>query len=208
MTHYSTPTGEYRCEQEVKKSRFIGVNAPCKCRAEAIEKLEQLRVEYPDARHICWAFICGTPGNYSDYGFSDDGEPSGTAGKPILNVLQHNPVSDIATFVIRYFGGIKLGAGGLVRAYSNSASTTLENTLLQEVIPSTKFKVLLAYPLEDRIRRLIEEYQGTIELHDYSDLVTISIDLPLDKETAFKAQCCDIGKGTISFQSLTENSTS
>lgn len=173
-----------------------------------MEKLKQLREEYPDARHICWAFVCGIPGNYSDYGFSDDGEPSGTAGKPILNVLQHNPVSNIATFVIRYFGGIKLGAGGLVRAYSNSASTTLENTLLEEVIPSTKFKLLLPYPLEDRIRRLIEEYQGTIQQHDYSDQVTISIDLPLDEEAAFKAQCSDIGKGKISFQSPKENSAS
>ena len=202
MTHYSAPTEECRSEQTVKKSRFIGIIAPCKCRTDAMEKLQQLKCEYPDARHICWAFVCGTPGNYSDYGFSDDGEPSGTAGKPILNVIQHNPVSDIAAFVIRYFGGIKLGAGGLVRAYSNAASTTLENSCLQAVIPSASFKLLLPYPLEDRIRRLIKEYQGIIRQQDYNDVVSITIDLALDYVPTFAEQCSDIGKGEISLKEL------
>lgn len=208
MTLYSTPTDECRAEQEVKKSRFIGIVTPCLNRVDAMEKLALLRLEYPDARHICWAFVCGSPGNYSDNGCSDDGEPSGTAGKPILNVLQHNPVSDIAVYVIRYFGGIKLGAGGLVRAYSNAASTTLENTPLQRVVTKTDFKILLPYSLEDRIRRLIEEFSGSITQHDYTDAVVITVELALEVETTFKAQCSDIGKGEISFQSTKDNLTS
>ncbi len=197
MTLYSTPVQDCRTEQEVKKSRFIGIIVPCQTRSDAMKKLEQLRKEYPDARHICWAFVCGTPGNYSDYGFSDDGEPSGTAGKPIINVLQHNPISDIATFVVRYFGGIKLGAGGLVRAYSNAASCTLEHTELKSVIPCIELNMSLPYSLENRIRRLIKEFQGFIQQHDYSDVVTIVVDLPLDQLDVFKKHCSDIGKGEI-----------
>lgn len=207
MTLYSSPIDECRTEQGVKKSRFIGIIVPCKNRLQAMEKLSQLRAEYPDARHICWAFVCGTPGNYSDNGFSDDGEPSGTAGKPIFNVLQHNPVSDIAAFVIRYFGGIKLGAGGLVRAYSNATSTTLDNTVLQSVIPNTSFKILLPYSLEDRIRRLLEEFEGSIIQHNYSDAVVISVELALELESDFKVKCSDIGRGEISFQAIKEIST-
>ena len=108
---------------EIKKSKFIGLYFPVKSQDEVMEILNNLKKEHKKATHICYAYRLTSP--FSEKAF-DDGEPSGTAGKPILNVLQKQDKKDSLLVVIRYFGGIKLGAGGLVRAYSKTASETLK----------------------------------------------------------------------------------
>ncbi len=167
-----------------------------------MQTIESTRNVYPDAGHVCWAFICGELGNFSDYGYSDDGEPSGTAGKPILNVLQHNPVTNICALVVRYFGGIKLGAGGLVRAYSSATSKTLEAAELTEIISQKLFYIHAPYALEDRLRRLIAECGGEIFDPIYTEMVAFSIRLPAVKCAEFKSRCTDIGKGQIQFRAV------
>lgn len=108
---------------EIKKSKFIGLYFPVKSQDEVVEVLNNLKKEHKKATHICYAYRLTNP--FSEKAF-DDGEPSGTAGKPILNVLQKQDKKDSLLVVVRYFGGIKLGAGGLVRAYSKTASETLK----------------------------------------------------------------------------------
>ena len=111
------------CDQ---KSRFISRAGCVTSKDEAKLFVHQCRLDYEDAGHYCWAYLLGNPDRASSAAMSDDGEPSGTAGKPILNVLQHKNVGDIMVVVVRYFGGVKLGAGGLVRAYSSSAQLVMD----------------------------------------------------------------------------------
>ncbi|MCW8886021.1 MAG: YigZ family protein [Motiliproteus sp.] len=112
---YSVPQQRIEVETEIKKSRFIAWADRAENRDQAMAVLSEARNRYPDARHHCWAYLIGNPAQPKTQAMSDDGEPSGTAGKPILNVLQHNEIGDVMIVVSRYFGGIKLGAGGLVR---------------------------------------------------------------------------------------------
>lgn len=109
---YPVPAGYLERETDIKKSRFIARVAPVVSRDEVKEWLEKAHQDHPDARHICWAYQIGRPGSAAEAGMNDDGEPSGTAGKPILSVIQHKDMGDVLVMVIRYFGGIKLGAGG------------------------------------------------------------------------------------------------
>ncbi|MEH6568641.1 MAG: YigZ family protein [Halioglobus sp.] len=123
---YQVPAQRFENEYVIKKSRFIARVVPVKSRDEAMAAVADARADYPDARHHCWAYLLGKPADASSAGMNDDGEPAGTAGKPIFNVLQYGHLGDIMVIVIRYFGGIKLGAGGLVRAYSTATVRALE----------------------------------------------------------------------------------
>ncbi|MCB1757604.1 MAG: YigZ family protein, partial [Gammaproteobacteria bacterium] len=145
----------------------------------------------------CWAFICGNSGLDGDVGFFDDGEPSGTAGKPILNVLQHKPLKDTSILVVRYFGGIKLGAGGLVRAYSGTASQALAQAKLVEVVDKTVLHIRVPFALEARVRRLIDDCDGTLLAQGYAEQVGLSVEIPENFRGSFTRDCEEIGKGTI-----------
>ena len=112
---YTVPAREARFAQEIKRSHFIGVATQVSSSGDAADALDTVKKEFPDATHHCWAYVLGNPKTSWQTRMDDDGEPTGTAGKPILNVLQHKNVGDILLVVVRYFGGTKLGAGGLVR---------------------------------------------------------------------------------------------
>ena len=124
---YYTLSDPYTATLEFKKSQFLGFGYPIDSREQLMFHVEQLRNQYPDARHVCYGYIIGDPHNTTSAGFDDDGEPGGTAGKPILNVLQHKGIGNCVVIVVRYFGGIKLGAGGLTRAYSSTAQAVVDN---------------------------------------------------------------------------------
>lgn len=132
---YLVPAAPVVWEQEIKKSRFIAFLAHTPDAEAAKAFIERLRDEYPGAGHHCSAFIAGAPNDSQALGFSDDGEPSGTAGKPMLAVLQGSGIGEVTAVVVRYFGGIKLGTGGLVRAYGSSVNGALaELTTVEKVI--------------------------------------------------------------------------
>ncbi|XLM19656.1 YigZ family protein, partial [Chromobacterium piscinae] len=114
-----------RAEVEIRKSRFIGIVSPVSSRAEALRELAAIRARWPDARHYCAVLLCD-----GDSMLDDDGEPSGTAAKPMYNVLQHKEIANVLAVVVRYFGGIKLGAGGLVRAYTQAVNAALAEATL------------------------------------------------------------------------------
>lgn len=128
MDRYLTPARQQRFELEIKRSRFITTIIPAQSKSDALDKIATIRQEFPDANHHCWAMVAGAPSDPHHQDQNDDGEPKGTAGKPMLNVLQHSGMGNLVAIVTRYFGGIKLGAGGLVRAYSSSVSSALLQT--------------------------------------------------------------------------------
>ncbi len=184
-------------EQVLKKSRFIAYLAHADSPAEAHRFVSGLREQYPDARHVCWAFIAGEPGNTTAVSCSDDGEPAGTAGKPMLNVLQYSGIGEVVVAVVRYFGGIKLGTGGLVRAYSSSVTAVVKIAPTQEKRDQQWFTLQLPYALEDVTRRTLGLFGAGVEQADYAELISLGCFCPLPQLDALLAALDDAGRGQI-----------
>ncbi|WP_201585121.1 YigZ family protein [Psychrobacter sp. HII-4] len=174
---YQTLKRAVSARLHIKKSDFIAYAYPVTTREQAMFHVEQLREQYPDARHWCWAYIIGDPDNTTSAGFDDDGEPSGTAGRPILNVLQHKSIGNVIIIVVRYFGGIKLGAGGLTRAYAGSAQAAVDEMVLLPYVPLTQVQILATFATEAQCRYVIEDLNGQIDDVTYSKQVTLTVTL-------------------------------
>ncbi|WP_086929708.1 IMPACT family protein [Agarilytica rhodophyticola] len=162
-------------EYEIKKSRFIAIALPASSREQALLRLDETRSQYPDARHHCWAYLIGNPLSPALVAMSDDGEPSGTAGKPILNVLQHKCVGNIMLVVVRYFGGIKLGAGGLVRAYSSAAQQVMDKISTYTKFPLIDIVVEGGFALEQPLRHWLSLHSGEMVDVDYQQVVRFNL---------------------------------
>lgn len=176
---YSIPASAYETVYEVKKSRFIARVAYAGSRNQAMELLAKAKADYPDARHHCWAYLLGAPESASSAAMSDDGEPSGTAGKPILNVLQHKNVGDVMLIVIRYFGGIKLGAGGLVRAYSSAAQQAMLGVSYELKVATRDVTIECGYELEQSVRHWCEQHDSEVQEVVYRENVRLLVAIPL-----------------------------
>ncbi|MBT4521426.1 MAG: YigZ family protein [Halieaceae bacterium] len=175
---YSVPAQSISNTYIVKKSQFIAYIFQAEERENAMAHLQVLKAKYPGARHHCWAYLLGDPKQPMGQAFSDDGEPSGTAGKPILNVLQHKNVGDVMVVVVRYFGGIKLGAGGLVRAYSTATQLAMDLLPTAAKVPRSEVKICLDYGLESGLRRHIDGAGACIVETDYGERVNLLVDFP------------------------------
>lgn len=167
-------------ELVIKKSRFIGWAVPVTTREDVLQWVEKARSEYQDARHHCWAYLLGSPETASSAAMNDDGEPSGTAGRPILNVIQHKKIGNVAVIVIRYFGGIKLGAGGLVRAYAGVTEEVLSALSLDEQKPLVSCTVKCDFAHEQNFRHFAKQHQVNIEGVQYSQQVNMQLQLEAD----------------------------
>ena len=174
---YQTLKQAVNARLEIKKSEFIAYAYPVTSREDAMFHVEQLREQYADARHHCWAYIIGDPNNTTSAGFDDDGEPNGTAGRPILNVLQHKSIGNVIIIVVRYFGGIKLGAGGLTRAYAGSAQAAVDMMTLRDYVPMTQIQILAEFATEAQCRYVVESLNGRIDDVIYSKQVTLTVTL-------------------------------
>ena len=172
---YPTPGEFYSFELEIKKSRFIAWADKVDDRAEAMAFLAKAREAYPDARHHCWAYQVGNPRSPSNAGMSDDGEPSGTAGKPILNVLQHKGIGDVMVIVIRYFGGVKLGAGGLVRAYSGACEKVMSQLPVVQAVVEVESTVDVDFADEQLVRHWLSQHDGRVVAVEYSQSVQMTV---------------------------------
>lgn len=181
--------GFAECEIEIKKSRFIAIAGEAANREEAMQLLEQVKAKFPDARHHCWAYLLGGIESPSSAAMNDDGEPSGTAGKPILNVLQHKGISDVMLVVTRYFGGVKLGAGGLVRAYSQAAEEVMRKLPFAEHVAESHWSLTLDFSLEQLLRHFLGENDGSVHDITYSEVVSVKLSLPTEKNDALVAFC-------------------
>jgi uncharacterized YigZ family protein len=184
---YSIPAAPVERCVEIKKSKFIARVAHVSDRPMAMELLAQAKLDYPDARHYCWAYLIGPPTQPISAAFSDDGEPSGTAGKPILNVLNHRGIGDVQVMVVRYFGGIKLGAGGLVRAYSSATRQVIELLVTKVLVPKVELTICFEYAFEPELRRFIEALQGTIISTDYEMDLALHVVIPVAEQYALQA---------------------
>jgi len=180
---YDIPDGLSEIIYEVKKSRFIARAILAEDRSQAMAHIAQAKSDFPDARHYCWAYVLGAPHSPVSVAMSDDGEPSGTAGKPILNVVQHKSIGNIMVVVIRYFGGIKLGAGGLVRAYSQATQQVIECLPVQRLEPVISVTVIIDYSVEQALRHWLDTRRGCVIAVDYISGVHVRVEIaPIHRE--------------------------
>jgi uncharacterized YigZ family protein len=178
----------------IKKSRFIACVQPMPDRAGAQKIVAGLRGAHPGAAHVCWALLAG-----GQSAAVDDGEPSGTAGRPMLDVLRHQDLEGVLATVVRYFGGVKLGAGGLVRAYTDSVAQALLGADKVAIVRLRQLRCQVPYPLEGLLRRELEGAGATLDAVEHADLVTFTFSLPEGKAAALVARLNEAGNGRIAW---------
>jgi len=180
---------------EEKNSDFLTFLQPVASRAEAIAHIDHYRQLHPSANHVCWAYIIGNTRQPLTQAFSDDGEPSGTAGKPILHVLTEREVGNALALVVRYFGGVKLGAGGLVRAYSGAVSAAVNLAELKQLTPRVNLKVQVDFAQEAKIRYLLAQYDGQLQTVVYGNQVILEVALAQTQLDDFRSQIIEATAG-------------
>ena len=199
---YSIPAATHRVEQEIKRSRFIATLGRADGAEEAVSFIAGIRAEFPDAGHHCWAYVAGPPGNTLAVGMSDDGEPHGTAGRPMLSVLQQNSIGEIVAVVTRYWGGTKLGAGGLVRAYSGSVALALAHLPVMDRITRMPVRIQLAYHLENPVRHLLGELSLDVGTVEYRDLVMIQLSVPTGQMDTLAERIQEVTAGAVNLEQV------
>ena len=191
---YYVPVDAGEAEFTEKRSRFLGHVRRVETEAEARAFRDEMRKKYYDARHNCWCYVLHE-GGVVRYG--DDGEPQGTAGQPILNVLEREGVQDVLCVVTRYFGGILLGAGGLCRAYTKAAKDALDDAGISELRPWSVLRLDCPYALFDRVKLELEKRGGLLRDTDYGAEIAMTVLLPEPEEAAFAAALRELSAGSL-----------
>lgn len=193
MSEYLVPTKASEAEFTEKRSTFIGHVWPVETEDEARGHIEETKKKYHDARHNCWCYLIKD----GPVRYSDDGEPQGTAGQPMLGVFQKEGVTNVCCVVTRYFGGVLLGAGGLVRAYTRSAKDALDAAGVSAVRRWVTMEVACAYGRFEEVRRAVSCFGGVEESVDYGADVRLSVRIPGEAAERFAAHLLDASAGTI-----------
>lgn len=201
MTEYYIPTKAAEAELVEKRSRFIGQVRPVETEEEARAFVEQVKKKHYDARHSCWCYRLRDGGVER---YSDDGEPQGTAGQPMLNVFQREEVTNVVCVVTRYFGGVLLGAGGLVRAYTQSAKDALDAAGISVVRRWVAAAVPCPYSFFDRVKLEVEAHGGVLGEIEYAADVTVHALLPEEQVEVFSARMTELTAGGTAVQILGE----
>ena len=194
---YKIPAKLYRIEETIKRSRFIATVAHAFTEEDAKAFISNIKNEFSDATHNCWAYVAGPPGDTARIGMSDDGEPHGTAGKPILTVLLHSEIGEIVAVVTRYFGGTKLGTGGLVRAYSGSVKNALAGLSIKEKREVITVTAIFDYSKIIAVRQMIESFNSEIIEAKYEADVSFKIELPKNDKDSFIHAIRDLTGGEV-----------
>ncbi|OIO69501.1 MAG: YigZ family protein [Zetaproteobacteria bacterium CG1_02_53_45] len=194
---YSIPAEHICVEQEIKRSRFITDIAHAETRADAVAFIERVKTQQPEARHHCWAYIAGHPVESIERASSDAGEPQGTAGKPMLNVLQHKGIGEIVVVVSRYFGGIKLGAGGLVRAYASCVQQAIDALPLSLRIATLPAVLHIPFALESQARHLLDGLNITIKQTFYQHDAEMHVDIEVGRQQEIEQILTNASSGNI-----------
>ncbi len=189
------PATECRAELTVVNSRFIAIAAPAFSVEEARNVIQRIRNEFPDATHHVPAYLIGYGSSTIEH-CNDDGEPAGTAGKPILNVLKGSEIGNIVVVVVRYFGGTKLGTGGLVKAYQQAAKAVLADLPLATQVKACEIECQLSYSDYQKIARLVESYEGKELRVTFAELVTLQLQLPQSELADFERSVRDMTRGS------------
>jgi uncharacterized YigZ family protein len=192
---YPVPAGTHRWEEEVRRSRFIATVERAATVEEAAAFVRRVSEEYADATHNCWAYVVGPPGSTARVGMSDDGEPHGTAGRPMLTVLLHGGVGDVAAVVTRYYGGVKLGTGGLARAYGGCLQQALATLPRAEHVEYAQRTVVVSYAGVSAVQHLLPAFEAEVLAQEYLEEVTYALRLPVGQADAFTAAVMDATRG-------------
>ena len=193
MTEYYIPTQASESEFVEKRSRFIGHVWRVETEEEARAHIEEMKKRYYDARHNCWCYLLGP--NLVRY--SDDGEPQGTAGQPMLNVFQRENVTGAVCVVTRYFGGILLGSGGLIRAYSTGASIAVKAASKAKIVPCGEYQVTLDYPQLGSFQNLLSTVEGEQTDAQYTDRIALTVVVPQEQANAFESRVVETFNATV-----------
>jgi uncharacterized YigZ family protein len=184
ITLHRSSTAEF----EVKKSRFIGAIYPCSTQQQAVQQLNKLASQHPNANHLAFAWRIRQDEGFINERCHDAGEPSGTAGRPILAPLEGENVINVVLGVIRYFGGVKLGTGGLTRAYGNAAKMTIEQAQFQPWVEMTEFEMEIDYSELQSLEYQLKKCNGQLIDQQFSDKVKVSVLLPLSEKQQLQQQ--------------------
>jgi uncharacterized YigZ family protein len=194
---YRIPAKLHRTKETIKRSRFIATVAHAATEEDAKAFISTIKNEFPDATHNCWAYVAGPPGDTARVGMSDDGEPHGTAGRPMLAVLLHSEIGEIVAVVTRYFGGVKLGTGGLVRAYSGSVKNALAGLSVEEKRDVITLTAVLDYSQITAVKQMVESFSSKIIEESYEADVSFRIELPKNIEDSFVLAVTELTGGKI-----------
>lgn len=201
MSRYRIPKQTTRTEIRVSNSRFITTVARADSATDAQDFIRRINSEMPDASHHVYAFKIGYGGSVQE-GMSDAGEPSGTSGPPTLAVLRGADVGDTVLVTTRYFGGTKLGTGGLVAAYTQAAQTALAATSFEDKVTRLKRQATIPYPLHEKIRRLLPEYEAEILDESFGGEVTIVLQVPEERCAGLTEAVTNLSAGRVRLASV------
>ena len=179
----------------INKSRFIGYGAPAETEEEALAFLAEIRKKHADATHNCYAYIIGR--NMGAMRYSDDGEPGGTAGMPIIEVMKNRGVVNACVVVTRYFGGVLLGAGGLVRAYTQGAVTAIDACGIGVMYPTARYMMDVPYPMLSRVEYFLKSAPVIVEDKDFSDVITLTLLVKCADEDKLLADLTQLSEGRL-----------
>lgn len=197
MPAYNVPAENIEVEEVIKNSQFITRLRHVATAEAAKAYIKELNQIYPDATHHCWAYIVGNPQSTTLIGCSDDGEPSGTAGKPMLNVLQHADIGDIVAVCTRYYGGTKLGTGGLTRAYGGGVKLALQNLPVKEKVEYQQLQFEIEYTQQKDCEHILKDFQVENLQLDYQSKIQVELDIAIEQIDLFKDALTNKLKGQI-----------
>jgi len=193
---YLVPAGELVIEQDIKKSRFIASVSYADDKETALDFIKKISTQNQSATHNTFAYVIGNPNGGADVGFNDDGEVGGTAGKPILSVIQMRGIGDIVAVVTRYFGGTKLGTGGLVRAYAGTITMALDELKLKERVNLVEININVCYQFENTVRTLFDMEGLKIKDVQYTEDVRVTADIPESISEEIESEVLNATRGS------------
>jgi uncharacterized YigZ family protein len=194
-SRYPVPAATHRVEEEVRRSRFVATIARAESAAAAQAFVRAMQAEFADATHNCWAYVAGPPGSTGAIGMSDDGEPHGTAGRPMLTVLLHGGVGDVAAVVTRYYGGVKLGTGGLARAYGGAVQQALATLPLAERVTYARLAVTADYAAVSALQQQFAAHEAEVLDDAYGAAVRWTLRVPEERLPALRQAVLDATRG-------------
>lgn len=194
---YAVPAGPVRVEDRIEHSRFITTLDHAASVDDAKAVIERIRAEFPDATHHCFAYVIGPPGSTAMVAASDAGEPAGTAGRPMLKVLLNSGVGDVVAVVTRYYGGVKLGKGGLVRAYSGGVQYALREGATREHVFEIDARVAVPYAMVDTVRRALARSGARVVGEHFGADVVFTLRVPEDRVVDVNRALGDATGGSV-----------
>jgi len=207
MPSYLVPAESIDSEERIKNSQFVTRIRNVSTADQAKAFIKNMNRQFPDATHHCWSYIVGNPSSTTLVGCSDDGEPSGTAGKPMLHVLQHSNIGDIIAVCTRYYGGTKLGTGGLARAYGGGVKLALEKLIIKVKIQFSSMKLLIEYSQLKDFEHLLAGYQSQNLKIDYQIKLSIALEIEIERLAEFKTKLTNLCRGEIEWLDCDDNIT-